>query len=206
MTIRYLPQDKIKELKEIINRNFPNKSRVIWKRIIEQMGSDNVGHDRYKNVERYREYTWEQFRKKEPETFEKVLYQRNLNGFGYTSENQVQEWFNDFLERNYKDEMSVISNDLNEILNWEVRQIIESYNVDPLYLHEILECEDLDELLNQKYSKKYVDAELLKRTEQIKKNIDTFFCDVPYNIFLDSLINYQNHNDIIKLHNCINRT
>lgn len=205
MSIRYLPQEKIKELREIINRNFPNKSRVIWKRIIQQMGSDNVGLDVYKNVQNYKEWTWEQFRQNEPEIFAKVVQNRNLNGRGYFSEIEVEKWFNDFLEKNYKDEMSVIWIDLNQIVNWEVRQIIESFGVDPLYLHEILNCQDLDELINQKYSKKYVDAELVKRTEQIKKNIDSFFLGVPYNVFLESLINYQSHKDEIKLHNSLNR-
>jgi len=201
---RYLPDNKIKEMYEYIEKVFSKKNRQIYKRIMTQIG-DNLGIDWKQNVQNYREWCWTQFRENDKENFKEVLRLRHLNSSTY--EDQIEQMFQNFVKKNYKEESEIIWTPLYDII-FNINNSYSSvgmYNVEPLHLNEIIENDDLEKYLFEKYGKKSVDDKLLQRTQRIKKNIDDFFQGVSYDVFYHSMLQYLKDKDEIKLHNNLNK-
>lgn len=201
MTIRYLPENRIKELKSIIETELPEKDRKVLKKIHNETdGQISLSGRHNEVITNYYEWIWKQWIK-DPQINNWILGLRQQSGF---NENQITNRNWEYIDKNYKKEYEVIVKYDLRMIDTHLNNFTRQFNVDPLFIITLIECDDVDELLFQKYSKKNVDPVLMKRTEKIKTNIDNFFMGVDWNIFLLSLLEYQKTKDENQLHNNLN--
>lgn len=201
MTIRYLPENRIKELKSMIETELPEKDRKILKKIQQETdGQISLSGQHNQTITKYYEWIWKEW-VKDPEINNWILGLRQQSGY---NESQITNRNWEYIDKNYKKEYEVIVKYDLRLIDTHLNNFTRNNNVDPLFIITLIECDDVDELLSQKYSKKNVDPVLIKRTEKIKNNIDNFFMGVDWNIFLFSLIEYQKTKDENQLHNNLN--
>jgi len=204
--MRYTTKDNIKKIKDYIDLVLPAQNRSLMNKIVQEAGYDVfLQGSVYKNVQEYRNWLWKQMIKTAPEIYTEI---QKLDHMGPSMYSQnIEELFQGFVNKNYKDEAAVLWTDI-EVIGQRLNGIngfTRLFNIDPLYIHEILESENLDELLLQKYDKKYVPKELLDRTQKVKKNIDDFYQGFDYSIFNNAMRTYIINKDEIELHNLLNK-
>lgn len=202
---RYLPQSEIQRIKNIIDERLPRKTREALNRILKDCGSDFLSEQPKYRVDKYRQWLWGRFSSMEPEKYQEAQRRRAIN-FEATSENEINRWFNEFIDKNYKDEWLAIHINFDDIRSQisGIGGVCQKYNVAPVFLNEIFACEDIEKYLNERYSKKYVDAESLKKTELMKKKINEIFGDLSFDEWSFIVSNYQKNKDEILLNNMIN--
>jgi hypothetical protein len=204
--MRYTSSQNIKKIKDYIDLVLPAQNRSLMNKIVQEAGYDVfLQGSVYKNVQEYRNWLWKQMIKTAPEIYTEI---QKLDHMGPSMYSQnIEELFQGFVNINYKDEAAVLWTDI-EVIGQKLNGIngfTRLFNIDPIYIHEILESENLDELLLQKYDKKHVPKELLDRTQKVKKNIDDFYQGFDYSIFNNAMRTYIINKDEIELHNLLNK-
>lgn len=203
----YLSEKRIKELKNYLNSVLDKKTRARLLQIKLRTGLELYYHKK-ENIRMYWDYANNEVRNLNNQTsvnFNSELNKGNFNGAGdiliaYYNSKYPLEY--DFVQNFNPTE---IENKLNGVCG-----LLWSQNVDRLDMKDVIECQNIDDIIDERYNKKSVDPELLKKTEAVKKMADNFYKDIEYNsveywIYKNAVDEYIQCKDEQVLHNLLQK-
>jgi hypothetical protein len=202
---QYLSKDRITELKNYLNAKLPAKVRAGLLQLKLKTGI-SFYYDRKENQKLFWNLMIEKY-KADPQQKPLDIGEIYKNG----------DLVHAYISRNYKAEQDII----NAFDPDEIRNFFRPYGIpnlgwcydngiDNICLTDFIECQSIDKLIDERYSEKNVEPELLKNTELFIKAILTFYKDVEINSneyfqLRDATDNYLQYYDKQKLHNLLNK-
>jgi hypothetical protein len=207
----YLSSERIKTLKSYLTTVLPNKTRTTLLNIKLKTGLE-LYYDTKSNKQLFWDYIQNEV--------------RNLNNsvsVNFNSEmqkgnfNNAVEIIKSYIDSQYKNEWQTVCelNDNPQYLDGTLRTSINEYikrfcdinKAQSMNIKDIIESQSIDDYLKQ-YSRENVDPEILKKTETIKKAVDSFYKDIQYNsneywIFNNAVNEYLQNKDEQQLHNLL---
>jgi hypothetical protein len=174
MDNRYLSKAKIEELLNYLNTNLTTKTRVI---LLKLKNDHNISlmSDQKNNMQALWTLALSEINDK-ADWKNKMLTASNKDSF-IGSGQVIREYLNVY----YTSEWSFAQNfNYDSIQFWITTFCNENY-VQVLQINELLECKSYEDLLNSKYSLKFVSKESKDNTAKFKNAIDNIYKDYAFN-------------------------
>jgi hypothetical protein len=205
MNSTYLSQEKIKALKHYLNDKLPTKARTTLLQI-----RLKTGLELYYNTVENQKLFWQWCNDKLKTDIQDPLYAEFVSNLNSHEIFKAGDILKVYIERHYKNEWQFVNSfDATQIdifLNgYGVIGFFKENGVNPISIKEIIECPNIDELIEQNYSKKNCDPALLKRTETIKTTIDTLCQDIDVRLLQNAIGIYWQNKNTDELHNLLNK-
>lgn len=159
----YLSDQKIKTLTDYFERVLPTKTRSELIKI-----KSKYGLELYSTKKENRQRFW---------NF--AIGQMKQKGIYNENKKDVWERTNEFVNENYPNEWKVLNAfDAEPIWNWYYNFVKQNF-VERLEWLQLVECSDYQKLFTEKYSKKNVDPQTFKKTNELLKIIEKFYNELP---------------------------
>lgn len=158
----------------------------------------------YKNVDSYTKWLNKKMIEIGPQEYRDIV--RKLDSDYTQYENQYRNMFSEWIDKYYPEEYNVIcTTDIEKINNYlnGPNGYTKNNLVDPLYIDEILNSDDLEKYIELKYSVKSVPKDILMKSAKIKENLDNWYMDIPYDKFKALTREYLSTRDSRRLHNLL---
>jgi hypothetical protein len=210
MATQYLSEQKIKELKNYLKANLPAKVRATFMQIKLKTGLElyHINNTKVDNIRAFIQYCDDELKRdiNHPLNAQFVSFKFGDNKKAY---DMLMFYINDKYAQEWQTLNAFdVDKALQFLHGFGILGFFKENNVEPTELAEFMTCENVDELIDQRYSKKAVPKELLQRTTEFKKIVDGLFEGKNTGLLMDAIVRYLNDptKDESTLHNNINRT
>lgn len=211
----YLSDDKLKGLKKTLKEKLPNKTRATLIQIKLKTGKELYGNwcNTGDNIKMFWQFCNDELlNSNDPLASEFKIKLKAFNA------NEAGVILNQYIDQKYKNEWQTCNKfNATELRNFffgitgffKENLINTDENNYTNIIKELVECQDIDVYIDEKFSKKNIDKDLLQKTDELIKAIKIFYKDVEFNSneyykIRNATDTWLKNKDESELHNILN--